>query len=50
MEINDILDKEFKIIIKFGRIIREQGENFSKEIENLRTCHIEVTQVMNRII
>ena len=54
MEINNLVDKEFKVmvikmLIKYGRRIDEQSKNFSKEIENIRKYQIEIMELKNTV-
>ena len=55
MKINDLPDKEFKIMVikmftKFGRRMDKHSENFNKEIKHMRKYQVEVTELRNTII
>lgn len=54
MEISNLSDKEFKVMVKkmlteLGRRIDEHNENFNKEMENIRNDQTEVTELMNPV-
>lgn len=55
MDISNLSDKEFKImvikmVIELWRRMDECTKNFHKEIENIRKCQTELTELKNRII
>lgn len=50
MEISDLSDKEFKVLLmkmlaEVRRTMHEQNENFNTEIENIRQIKTEITEV-----
>ena len=54
MEINNLVDKEFKVMVikklaELGRRMDEHSENFNKEMENIRNCQIEATELKHTI-
>ena len=54
MEINNLLDKEFKamvlkILTKFSKRMHDHRENFNKKTENIRSYQIEVLKLKNII-
>ena len=54
MEINNLVDKGFKVMVikklaELGRRMDEHSENFNKEMENIRNCQIEVTELKHTI-
>lgn len=55
IDINDLPDKEFKILVikiltELGRRMNEYSENFNKETENIRKYLTEVMELKNTII
>jgi len=54
MEINNLVDKEFKVMVikklaELGRRMDEHSENFKKEMGNIRNCQIEATELKHTI-
>ena len=54
MEVSNLFDKEFKVIVikmltKLGRRMCEHSENFNKDMDNIRQYQIEVTELKNII-